>query len=291
MALQPHTGTAQARYRVPQRTWVGLLAVAILVLIDAGLSAILTAGVSESDAATRFALGHLIPLPIVIVIALVFLRWSRWGSEVWRETPTPRMQPARRWLIAIPVLLVLLPLAQISDVPWAERSIGFVLLVVSGTLLVGIAEELYVRGILLTAVRGRHGELYALLVTSFVFAIAHIPSSIIHGVPIAAVAFQVAVLAATGSTYYWARRVTGRLWPAMLIHALTDCVLYLASGAADASSALTSSESGSTHPFAVPIQLALWVLAFISVFSAAKEDRRNRRQHDHPNQSAEQPTN
>lgn len=115
-----------------------------------------------------------------------------------------------------------------GDVAWAERSLGVIAVVALGTLLVGVGEELAIRGILLTAVRARHGEFVTLLVTALVFALAHIPGSIISGLPMAFIALQVGGLAIAGATYYWIRRVTGRLWVGILVHAFTDWVLYLA---------------------------------------------------------------
>lgn len=262
----------------PRSIWLALAAVVVYVLLAAGLGNVLSGLASDDQVLAQFALGHFIPLAIAIVGLLVFLRWAGWGEDVWRERPTPSLTPRRWWLISIPVFVVLLPISQLGDVPWAARPIGFILIIAAGTLMVGFGEELLIRGVLLTAVRARHGELVALLATSAVFALAHIPGSVIAGAPLGAIAFQISFLAASGAAYYWVRRVTGRLWVAMLVHALTDGVLYLASGAGTpAASVPQSHSSDSPNPFQATIQVLLLIATTISIISVIREDRRHKR--------------
>lgn len=256
------------------RIWIGLVAVAIYLLFAALLGNLLGGLAAPDDVTAEFALGHLIPLPIAIVLAVVFVRRSGW-TGVWRETPTLRMTPRRRWLASIPVLMVLVALAQAPSIPWADRAIDFLLLVALGTLLVGLGEELVVRGILLVSVRERHGETLTMLVTALVFAFAHVFSSIWHGLPLAAIAFQVSVLMMNGILYYWVRRVTGRLWAAVLVHALTDFMLYVEAGASNAAEAAPSGLDPS-NPVLVISEMLLLVAAAASVVSVIREDRRTR---------------
>lgn len=262
----------------PRSIWLALSAVVVYVLLAAGLGDLLSGLVGDDQELAQFALGHFLPLAIAIAGLLVFLRWARWGKDVWREPPTPTLMPRRWWLISIPVLVVLLAVAQLGDIPWAARSIGFILVIAAGTLMVGFGEELLIRGVLLTTVRARHGELVTLLLTSFVFALAHIPGSIIAGVPVAAIAFQVTFLAATGAAYYWVRRVTGRLWAAMLAHAFTDWVLYLASAAATPAVSLPQDHSaGSPNPIQATLQVLLLIATTASIISVIREDWRGKR--------------
>lgn len=262
----------------PRRTWVGLLVVAGYIVLAAGLGSAASSLVSDDQAAADFALGHLVPLPIAVVLLLVVVRRSGWGQQVWRETPVVTAGPVRRrWLVAFPVLAVVLAVGQLPDIPWAQRTLAFAALIAAGTLLVGLGEELAVRGVLLTAVRGHRGELTALLVTSIVFAVAHVPGSIIAGAPVGVIAVQVVALGAVGTTYYWIRRVTGRLWPAVLIHAFTDWVLYLGSGEGSPTVGIgTGQTTAGPVPVLVTAQFLLWVGAAASIVSVAREDRRAR---------------
>lgn len=77
----------------------------------------------------------------------------------------------------------MIPITNLFDVPWSERSFGLIALITLGTLMVGFGEELVMRGILLNAVRARHGELAVLFITSIVFGLAHAPVFVLEGIP------------------------------------------------------------------------------------------------------------
>lgn len=262
--------------RVPRRFWVGLAALIAYVLLAAVLGISVGSLASPGDVTAEFALSHFVPLPIAIGLLLLFVRWSGWWNDVWRGRSTLQDQPRRRWLIAIPVLMVALPLVQLPSIPWVERGLGTVLIVLVGTIMVGLGEELVCRGVLFAAVRAHHGELVTLLTTSLLFAAAHIVGSVWVGVEPAAIAFQISVLAMNGSLYYWVRRVTGRLWVAVAIHALTDFTLYLSSGESNAADALSAADD-TPNPVLVTLQVVLVGLAVAGLVSAAREDHRAHR--------------
>jgi membrane protease YdiL (CAAX protease family) len=258
----------------PRTTWVALGAVVIYIVLAAGLGNLLSGMVDDTQAGAQFALGHFIPLGIGIAFLLMFLRWTGWGRDVWRERPTPTLTPRRWWLVSIPVLAVLIPITQLGDIPWASRSAGFIVIIALGTLMVGFGEELVIRGILLTAVRAHHRELVVLLVTAAVFALAHIPGSLIAGAPPGVIAIQVAALAAVGATYYWIRRVTGLLLVGMLIHAFTDWVLYLGSEAGTPTVSVPHEHATSGSPLVAVPEILLWLVLAFAVVSVIREDRR-----------------
>ena len=264
--------------RMPRTVWIGVACAAIYILIAAGFSTLLEVWFAPETETADFALTHLIPLPIIIAAGLWFAYSSGWWSDIWRETPTYRQKPQRLWLVVIPAALVVQILLLAVDVPWADRTLGLILIVLVGTLLVGFGEEFFFRGILVTALRARHGEFVTLLITTGVFALAHIPGSIITGVPPAFIAFQVAGLATVGATYYWVRRVTGRLWVAMLVHAFTDFVLYLGAGSDTPSTPAAQEYTAPDSAVLGTIGVLLWIALAIGVVSVIREDRRTRRQ-------------
>lgn len=280
MSAHPESGVAADRAtRAIRSTWAALALVVVYVLLAAGLGNLLGGPADNDSPLAEFALSHFIPLAVAIVVLVLFIRRAGWGAAIWRERPTPTLTPRRRWLVSIPVLAVLSPISQLGDVPWADRGAWFLAVVAAGVLMVGFGEELLVRGVLLTAVRARHGEFVTLLVTAVVFALAHIPGSVIAGVSPAVILFQVAALASTGVTYYWVRRVTGRLWVGVLVHAFTDWTLYLASGAGTPTAGLTqSTTTGLGGSILTAIVGGLLLLAAaLSVVSVIREDHRNRR--------------
>ncbi|WP_181064898.1 CPBP family intramembrane glutamic endopeptidase [Pseudoclavibacter sp. Z016] len=255
-----------------------LAAVVVYVALAAGLGNLLSSLVSDDQEVAQFALGHLIPLPIGIALLLLYVRWTGNAEQVWRERPTPTLTPRRWYLVSIPILMIASSLAVLAEVAWAEQTFALIAVITLGTLLVGFGEELAVRGVLLTAVRQRHGELAVLLITSLVFALAHIPGSIIAGAPPAVIAFQLGGLIIAGASYYWIRRVTGRLWVGALIHAFSDWNLYLAADAGTQAASVPNSHEAPADPFIGTLGVVLWIILAVGVVSVIREDRRNRRQ-------------
>ncbi|WP_176697147.1 CPBP family intramembrane glutamic endopeptidase [Microbacterium sp. 3J1] len=227
----------------------------------------------------QFVLGHLGALPAGIVILLLYVRWAGNSADVWRERPTPMLRPRRLWLIIIPVLALVVAISNLFDVVWSETSLAMAALIASGTLLVGLGEELAIRGVLLTAVRARHGELATLLVTSFVFGLAHAPGYVISGLPPLLIVVQVFALAAAGAVFYWVRRVSGLLWVGVLLHAFSDWALYMGTATELPSTSIPQDHAASSDTTLVGLlQVALWVALAVSVISVIREDRRNKRQ-------------
>ncbi|CAA9254123.1 MAG: hypothetical protein AVDCRST_MAG83-2340 [uncultured Arthrobacter sp.] len=266
------TGTTA---RVRPAIWIGLVALAFYIFLAAVVGNLLGGLAPEGDDTAEFVYSHYIPLVIGIGAGLFFIRWAGWQG-IWTEQPTPTMRPRRYWLIAIPVLAAILPLSGFSNVAWADVAITTVLIIGVGTLLVGLGEELYVRGILLVGVRERHGELATLLITSISFGLAHIVGDLFTGAPLAFILFQVSAIIMAGIAYYWIRRVTGRLWVAILVHALTDGVLYLAAGAPSGGHSLHSEALTTNESVSATAQILLLVFSAVSVISVILEDRRNR---------------
>lgn len=263
------------RDRVRRTFWVGLAAIAVYVLLAAGLGNLVDILVPSASPELEFALSHLLPLPIAIGSGLWFARWSGWRRDVWTQRPVTAEPPRRRWMLAIPVLLLVGPVLGFFDVPWSERSLGLVLLLAVGCLLVGLGEELFYRGILRVSLRSHHGELVTLLVTSALFGLSHSLGSMIDGIPASIIAFQVGATAFDGALFYAAFRATGRLWVPVLIHALTDFSLYLRS---DAWSAAPGHGIPDPAAATVAVQFVLGALLIAVVVSFIREDARARRQ-------------
>jgi TRAP-type C4-dicarboxylate transport system permease small subunit len=110
MTVAPDRAVRPESPRIPQRTWIGLVVVAVYVLIAAGLGNLMDVLIPTDDPTAELAASHFIPLAIGILLLLVFVRWSGW-SEVWTNRSTLRDRPRRWWLLAIPVLMVLIALS------------------------------------------------------------------------------------------------------------------------------------------------------------------------------------
>ena len=130
----------------------------------------------------------------------------------------------------MPAALVAQIVFLFAETPWAALSASYVLVGLLCYALFGLGEELFVRGILLESVRSHHGETVTLLITAGVFGLAHSLGSSIAGVPVGAIALQVAVTAMQGVLFYAVLRVTGTLLAPILLHGIGDYGRWLAGG-------------------------------------------------------------
>lgn len=93
---------------------------------------------------------------------------------------------------------------------------------VSLVILPPIIEELTVRGMIFTSLRSRFTLLPATLLTSFLFAIAHLPAGGAAG-PLYIAAIDTFVLSLV---LCFVREKTGSLWPCITLHALKNGIAY-----------------------------------------------------------------
>lgn len=258
--------------RMPRTVWIGVACAAIYILMAAGFSTLLEVWFAPETETADFALTHLIPLPIIIAAGLWFAYSSGWWSDIWRETPTYRQKPQRLWLVVIPAALVVQILLLAVDVPWADRTLGLILIVLVGTLLVGFGEEFFFRGILVTALRARHGEFVTMLVSSLLFGLGHVFGAAIAGLEPAAIVFQVVFLSMDGAILYAVRRVTGTLWAPIVLHALGDFFRYIAAASPD-----KFAEQPDPGIGGIIVEYVLIIGAVALIVSIAREDLRARK--------------
>ncbi|MCJ1705491.1 CPBP family intramembrane glutamic endopeptidase [Rathayibacter sp. VKM Ac-2926] len=256
---------------VPRTIPVGLAAAVLYVLIAAGVGTLLDP-LAGGDDTLDFVIGTWLPVGVLIVIGLLFARRAGWLREAW-TAPSPFTERRRWWLLAIPVVLAVQTLQLLLAVPWAERALPMVLVYLVGCLLIGFGEELYFRGLFRVAVRGHHGELAALLITSIAFGLGHVAGYLLNGVPLPATAVAVAFLAMDGAIFYGALRATGTLWVPILLHGLGDFARFLQQGGDDQSAA----PEVSGDAFTALVEYILIGLSIALVVSVARSGRRERK--------------
>lgn len=250
--------------RVRPTVLVGLAVVAtyaVLITVDDLLPG---GGDGEiTDPTLAFLRTHVLPLTIIAVLLVVFVRRAGWWAPVWHETPRQRVP---RWWWAFPAVYLVVIAGNLSQVDWTQAP-SYLVVVAAGTLLVGFTEELALRGILLTGARGSWSELPAFFLTCLVFGALH-TLNLLHGAPLVPTLIQVAVTSFLGAVYYAIRRAAGGLWLAIALHFLADFALY-AAGYSDSS-------NGNPPLWGAMALTLLGVLSIPLIVSVARQARQPR---------------
>lgn len=210
-------------------TWLGLVAVLLVALLAPALVELVAfrsaSSISYPDTRSVAALITSTAAEVAVVIGAI--TWLRWWPSVLHEHLR-----VRRWLWAVPIVLVAGPVA-LTD--YAQlRAAGWTLTIslAIGCLLIGAGEELLFRGVVLTFARARYREWVAALVTTVLFAAFHLPGGVI-----------VAIGAGlTGALLYVVRRVSGGILLPIVVHAVWDFAVFSGSLGPDPSASATTSQ-------------------------------------------------
>lgn len=209
--------------RVTPRVWVGLAAVAVylvVILIVQGTSGI--PYTDWGDSAANLWRGSVLSLIVGGAVLAAVTTWLGW----WRPALHEQHRTRARWAVVAPVLMLLVALANLGATDWAGIGTDFVVAAVALGVFVGFAEELLVRGLLLTSLRSRLRELWAWFVSTLVFGLMH-GLNFFLGQDGGTTLTQVLVTFTSGTTFYILRRVTGSLVWAMALHGLWDTSVFL----------------------------------------------------------------
>ncbi len=260
-------------YPIKPRLWIGFAAAAFSILMAAGLGNLIGVIFPDLSELEEFAWSHLIPLPIAIIVGYFFLKKAGWLNGVFRSTPAYEGKYRRRWVIIFPILLAVQAIVTLVTSPWSDSSFVFILIALVATVLVGINEELYFRGILRFTVDQFKSQTLTLVVISVAFGLAHTFSSLFHGLPLAFIVFQVGGLALTSVAYYAAYVATGRLWVPIMFHFIADFTLRIANG----DTGIGPVSSGDPSPVVVGVQMVIFALTLPLFISSIRYDLKVRR--------------
>lgn len=266
------TGQNTEQPRIKPTLWIGIAAVAFYVLLAAGLGTLINILFPTGSDVADYALSRFIPLPIAIACGLLFTHWAGWSNATWRIKPFVSIQkPRRRWLYAIPVLLLFQALSPLFTASWNDISVTLFIVALLACLLVGIGEELYFRGIVRVSIKPSYGVFVPLFVTSLLFGLGHTAGELFDGLGFWSILFNVVALSAAGALHYGAFLATGRLWVPIALHFLTDFGLRLSGSFGTTSDATVGVPS-------IIAQVILWGLAVALVISALRDDRKTKEQ-------------
>jgi uncharacterized protein len=170
------------------------------------------------DSRSTVLRGIILPIgagAVVLTIATTWLGW--WRPALFEDG---RVGPA--WVLVVPALFGLVALLNIATIDVRSPKARLLPLLLVGTLLVGFAEELVTRGLLVVGLReGGANELVVWLVTSVLFALLHGINALFGQSGKATITQTVAAFFA-GTVLYVTLMSTGTLIVGMVLHALWD---------------------------------------------------------------------
>lgn len=206
--------------RVRPRVWIGLavyLAYTALVFVIQLASGVPYTDFGDSGSNLFFGAG------LSLIIGAVFLAITTTLLGWWRPVLFDRKRSVR-WPIIAPAIMVVAALLNLGATDWQSYD-GTFLAASIVLLLVGFTEEVTTRGILLTGFRSRLSEGWVWFLTSLLFALMHLTNAF-SGQPLLPTVQQVLFAFFAGTVFYIARRTTGSLVWAMVVHGLWDFSVF-----------------------------------------------------------------
>lgn len=213
-----------SRYRIEPGWKVALAVViaymAVIFTISKSLGSDYTTIV---DTAHNAYIGAVIPLAVGGALLTLFLIWARW-DWVWGD---PGKLPMTKLLWVPPILVVLGIIVRTAGVEWDRLPMDLIIAIALAGILVGYAEEILFRGIVLRSLRtdGR-SEAHAAIFTTVGFGLMHL-LNIAGGAPVVGTFGQVVLAAISGFAFYLIRRGTGLIIFAMIGHGIWDMSTFL----------------------------------------------------------------
>jgi membrane protease YdiL (CAAX protease family) len=201
--------------------------------------------------------------PLVGGVLLLLFAWSvGWLKPLFSRRP----QQARGWMWIAPALVALAIVLRLAGVDYGSYTAGVIFATFAAGIFVGFAEELLTRGIVVDLLRKHgYGEWAVMLLSTLVFALLH-SANLLSGFSLDTVLLTIGFAFGFGICMYLTLRVTGTILVPMLLHALYDPTVILATGGVDQGGAdashnpLTALGSLSTLAFLLLALVALFLV-------------------------------
>lgn len=170
------------------------------------------------DSRSTIVRGIILPIGAGAVLLAVATTWLGW----WDAALVMPARTGPAWVLVVPVLLGLVGLINVATIDFRSARARLIPLILVGTLVVGFAEELVTRGVLVVGLReGGASEVAVWLVTSVLFALLHAMNAL-FGQSVATTIRQVVMTFFAGTAFYLTLMSTGYLVVGMALHALWD---------------------------------------------------------------------
>jgi len=180
-----------------------------------------------------------LPILIMALLLLAFIRSMGWQGEIFGR----QRVRGRAWMWVAVALILIPTVVKLFAIKWSAYSVTVVLATLFFGLCVGLAEELLTRGVATNLLRrAGYTERVVFVLSSLLFGLLH-SVNILSGQSAITVAITVVYTFGFGAMMYLSMLATGRIVWAILLHAATDPVTFLATGGLDAHGS-TSGDAG-----------------------------------------------
>ncbi len=214
---------ARSRFRITPAPWVGVVMAVVYIVVVFGLQLATGLDYDEwTDTSEHGIRAGIIPLGVGAVLLIAFMAWSRWDL-LWRDPRRLEMTTAMKVALWFFVLAIV---ARFAVTEWGNVDLSLLLVTIGIGALVGFAEEMLFRGVVLRSLRtGGRDEARAALWTAIGFGLFHAPNLLI-GIGGAQVA-QIVIAGLSGVSLYLFRRYRGMIVTAMVAHGIWDVSTFL----------------------------------------------------------------
>lgn len=152
---------------------------------------------------------------LLLAVATTVLGW--WQPVLFDDGRT-----GPSWAIAVPVLFAIGCVVGLLTIDWRSEKRSLLPMLALGTLLVGFAEEVLTRGLLVVGAReAGWSALGVFLLSTVLFSLLH-GLNALFGVPLKATLVQLALTFLAGSALFVMRLTTGTLIVGIVLHAVWD---------------------------------------------------------------------
>ncbi len=173
--------------------------------------------ISESaDTLLRWFIPGTVGMVVVPIIFVTIYGW--WKPSMFEQ------KKLSRWAFIIPALIAIISVINLIMGDCSRLTPEMWMMLMIGSLCIGFNEEMINRGQLIVALRSKYGEKGVWLISTTMFAVFHLPT-IFFGTDLIGL-IQVPIAFGMGSVFYLARRTTGTLLTAMVIHAIWDFSVF-----------------------------------------------------------------
>lgn len=247
----PATAAPPATGRSLGYGWFAAIVVAYLAIIQLiGRLAAAVWDAGDGITTTRDVVINMwIPLGLALAFTYALIAYLGWWRPVFHEP-----HRVRRWVWAVPVILVVSIVLAIDYPALLGKDAVYVLALLVATQIVGWGEEGMFRGVGVETLR-RHGltEGKVAFWSSVIFGAVHLSNALGTG---ERAIFQAAAVSFAGYFFYLTRRVSGSNWLNSVLHGLFDFAIL--SGAAIVAS--QSAYAGSAAVILAYVVIAVLVI-------------------------------